>query len=158
MIPVAAPISDQFDQLLENLAHVQVSDWDMGDMINYCAEKLKTEKANHYDLDDFAEDYEDFHGHSIVNAITDGWNFKNLSWSDFVRVEYLAVMRMKEGPPESIPPALFVRKDVYEGADILSWGIYLWNKGGQHLCVLEVANQDEARLIAESIKTHYYNS
>ena len=153
MIPVVAPISDQFDQLLENLAHAQVSDWDMRDMINYCADKLKTEKANHYDLDDLVEDYEDFHGHSIVNAITDGWNFNNLSWSDFIRVEYLAVMRMREGPPESIPP-----ESVYEGADILSWGIYLWNKGGRHLCVLNLANQDEARLIAESIKTHYYPS
>jgi hypothetical protein len=120
MIPIVAPISDQFDQLLENLAHAQVSDWDMRDMINYCADKLKTKKANHYDLDDLVEDYEGFHGHSIVKAITDGWNFNDLSWSDFVRVEYLAVMRMSEGPPESVPPALSVRKDVYEGADILS--------------------------------------
>ena len=153
MIPVVAPLSDQFDQLLENLAHAQVSDWEMRDMINYCADKLKQEKSDHYDLDDLVEDYEDFHGHSIVKAITDGWNFKNLSWSDFVRVEYLAVIRMSAGKPECIPPDA-----VDEHTHVLSWGIYLWSKGGLCLCVLNVANQDEARLIAESIKTHYYHS
>ncbi len=153
MIPVVAPLSDQFDQLLENLAHAQVSDWDMRDMLNYCADKLKKEKSDHYDLDNLVEDYEDFHGHSIVNAIKDGWNFNNLSWSDFVRVEYLAVIRMSAGKPECIPPDA-----VDEHTPVLSWGIYLWNIGGQCLCVLNVANQDEARLIAESIEDHYYHS
>ena len=153
MLPLVTPLVDQFDQLIEQLSSDEVSDWDLENTVNYCVYQLTEEKKEKFDLEELVEEYEFFYGHSIVKAI-DNWHFNdNQSWRDFDHVKYLAIIGSGNDLTERIEPEKLGDTDT-----ALSWGIYLSSHEQDNpTCVLNVANEDEARLISKSIHQHYFN-
>ncbi len=153
MNPVTSPLNDNFDIIIEKLAHDEASSWDTQSLINYVADSLASKNKSEMSTCDMIEAYEEFYKKSIVHEIDNFLvNPEPVVWTDFVCAEYYAVVKMSSRPelthPEGVSPDR-----------VLCWSICLRNSDGQYKEILNIddSNEDEAVEIVNSINSFFYS-
>ena len=152
MTTIHSPINDQFETILSDLASNIVNDWDLKACTAFCVENLE-QNWKSFSIQELVEQYELHHDSSIVDEIID-WN-EHLKtgepdWSQFTRAEYHPVrITSVSGTTEIIR----ILEDTDDDPDF--WSVYLVDRIGMSQCILDLANEDEAKVLTESINTHY---
>ena len=150
----SAPLVDQFDSIIDKIAYAQVDSWGHQDLFSYAVDQLASQKKSHYDLDNLVEDFEETLSISIIHEI-DGWNITPVPWIEYETVMFRGIISVQKGHECSLyalEPELCESRD-----DILFWSIYLQATDTENLCILNVANEQEAHLISNSISEHFYS-
>ena len=150
-----APLVDQFNEIIDKIAFAEVKSWDHKDLFGYAVSQSSANKKSLYDLETLVEDYEDIFSQSITHEINN-WNLAPVPWNDYESVMFRGMISAQKGQSSSLyalEPELTESRE-----DILFWSIFLQARDKEDLCILNVANQDEAQLISHSIFDHYYYS
>jgi hypothetical protein len=150
----SAPLVDQFDSLIEKIAYEQVKSWDQQKLFSYAVDQLSSHKKNHHDLESLVEDFEDIFLTSIIVDIQ-GWNVTPVPYNEYKAVMFRGMISVQNGRECSLyalEPELTESRE-----DILFWSIFLQASDKENLCILNVANHEEAELISHSIFDHCYS-
>jgi len=151
MTTLYSPINDNFETVLTDLVSSIVEDWDLKTCVAFCIENLE-QNWKSLSLEELAEQYELHHDSSIVSEVIDWTDYlKNgePDWQQFSRAEYHPVkITGVSGGTEIIR----VLED-NEEPDFYS--VYLVDHVGMSQCILDLTNEDEAKVLTESINTHY---
>jgi hypothetical protein len=151
MATLYSPINDSFETVLTDLVSSIVEDWDLKTCVEFCNENL-VQNWKGFSLEELAEQYELHYNSSIVCEVID-WKAHlktgEPDWQQFSRAEYHPVkITGVSGGTEIIR----VLED-NEEPDFYS--VYLVDHVGMSQCILDLANEDEAKVLTESINTHY---
>ncbi|MBC8386408.1 MAG: hypothetical protein H8E09_01045 [Gammaproteobacteria bacterium] len=150
----SAPLADHFDRLIEKIAYQQVQNWDHQDLFNYACDSMAGDKKQFYGLDNIVEDYEETFSRSITHEIN-SWNVTPVPWQTYEAVMFRGMISLQKGQHCSL---LALEPELTESRqDILFWSIYLQARDKENLCILNVANEEEAQLICASIFDHFYS-
>ncbi len=143
IVSVKSAIPDTVSDIVEN--------WDLGDCVTYCNDKLEKE-YDELPIEDIIAIYEERYGKSIVEAIVN-WNDckaiggKQPDWHSY----YLAVCYPVKESIDSFDVPTEPGDNKAKG-----WVIYLVTKLASLVPMLVLETQTEAELVTQSINTHYF--
>lgn len=150
MTTIHSPINDQFDSILSDLASNIVNDWDLKTCTAFCVENLE-QNWKSFSIQELVEQYELHHNSSIVDEIInwdDHLKTGEPDWEQFEKAEFYPI---KVSSVSGAVERIIDKHDI--PADF--WSIYLVDHEGLSMCILDLSNEDEARVLTESINTHY---
>ena len=148
MTTIHSPINDQFESILSDLASNIVNDWDLKTCTAFCVENLE-QNWKSFSIQELVEQYELHHDSSIVDEIID-WN-EHLKtgepdWPQFARAEFHPVKFVSINSIETCDA---------DDPDLDFWSVYLVDHAGMSQCILNLENESEAKVLTDSINTHY---
>lgn len=140
------PLIDKQNSIATDLSSDIVQGWSLKECMSFCNDQLE-KSFNQLSLEDFVEMYERFHNKSIISEI---------KWTDITSIEIdwsnVCSCICKPSMMDNFGQFYTVSDD---DDDVELWIIEISFHNGTHIDLLHSDNEEEAKIIADSIRRFY---